>query len=380
MTRLVAFQALALGVGGMAATPGIRPPVSVPLDADHWHLADSARFVEIGGRTALTGMAYVKDADFLNGTIEADLWITGEVDFAGFMFRVQSLDEYEWVWLRTHKANGQIQDGLQYAPAFHGVPCWQLNGGPGGIAPVTAPSHQWVHMKLEIRNDTATLYVGDMTQPALVMHPLQLGLKKGSVGLQAYRGKAAYFSNLTYRIDDADPVPPSDDGQPPAPGVLTGWRLSPPFPVPSLDAITTYPAARLVEGEEWVVPATDEQGLINITRYHGRTGGVVRPGKAPDCAILRAYLDAERARRVQMRFGYSDAVALFLNGAPLFWGSSAFLCRNAADGEWISLNDAVFLDLEKGRNELLAVVAEDFGGWGFEARLTDTEGITVRGE
>jgi hypothetical protein len=379
VSPLVGILALSVGVSGMAAE-GVRPPVAVPLDADHWHLADGARFVEIGGRRALTGMAYVKGADFQDGTIEADLWITGEVDFAGIMFRVQSFDEYEWVWLRTHKANGQVQDGLQYAPAFHGVPCWQLNGGPGGIAPVTAPSHQWVHMRLEVRDDTATLYVGDMTRPALIIHPLQLGLERGSVGLQAYRGKAAYFSNLSYQVDEVDPALPPTDGRRPGPGVLTGWRLSPSYPVPSLETITTYPAARLAEDEGWIVPATDEQGLVNITRYHGRTGGVARPGKAPDCAILRTTLDAERARRVQMRFGYSDAVALFLNGAPLYWGNNAFLSRNAADGEWISLNDSVFLDLEEGQNELLAVVAEDFGGWGFQARLTDTEGMTGRGE
>jgi hypothetical protein len=78
-----------------------------------------------------------------------------------------------------------------------------------------------------------------------------------------------------------------------------------------------------------------------------------------------------------MNFGYSDAATIFLNQTPLFWGNSAFLSRNKADGEWISFNDAVFLNLKKGRNELLVVVAEDFGGWGFQAKLDSVDGIEV---
>lgn len=93
--------------------------------------------------------------------------------------------------------------------------------------------------------------------------------------------------------------------------------------------------------------------------------------------ILRAGIDADRDTRVRMNFGYSDAATIFLNGAPVFSGNSAFVSRNIAYGGWISFNDAVFLDLKKGRNELVAVVAEDFGGWGWQARLDDVDGIKV---
>lgn len=81
-----------------------------------------------------------------------------------------------------------------------------------------------------------------------------------------------------------------------------------------------------------------------------------------------------------MSFGYSDAVTIFLNGVPLFSGNSAFLARNGLDSEWMGFSDAVFLDLKQGRNELVAAVAEDFGGWGFQAKLDDVNGIHIRGE
>jgi hypothetical protein len=364
-----------------ATTRSNAPSRSVPFDVDHWHLSDGAEIVFLGGRTALTGTAYVKDASLLNGTIEADVWITGEVKFAGFTFRVQSFDEYEWCWLRTHKTNGLVQDGVQYAPAFRGVPCWQLNGGPGGIAPVNVPKNEWVHMKMEILDDSAALYVSDMTKPAMVIDQLQLGLKRGSVGLRTTVRGGVYFSNFAYRpAESSAPIPAKEKVIPPT--VLTQWQLSPSYPIPSVDVVPTYPVRPLAEIKSWITPEVDVSGLVNITRYHGtqyhaRTATVA--GR-PDCAILRTSIDARENRQVRLNFGYSDAVTIFLNRTPLFWGNSAFLSRNKADGEWISYNDAVFLNLKKGRNELLVIVAEDFGGWGFQARLDNAEGIEVHSD
>lgn len=343
----------------------------IDFDSDHWHLGDNAQIIQFGGRKALAGTAYVKDADVLNGTLEVDLWTTGERNFGGFMFRVQSFDEYEWCWLRTHKTNGEIQDGIQYAPTFKGVSCWQLNGGPGGMSPVNVPKNEWVHLRMELRDDTAKLYVKDMTKPAMVMDHLQLGLKKGSVGLHANSARGLYFSNFTYRVDEnAKTVPPETRTAPP--NVLARWLLSSSYQVPDFDAIASYPAQKLSEIKRWIVPDVDASGLVNITKYHGRTGG------PPDCAILKTSIDAEQDKRVKMNFGYSDAVTIFLNRVPLFWGNSAYRSRNMAYGGWISFNDAVYLDLKRGRNELVIVTAEDFGGWGFQAKLDDIHGIEIR--
>ncbi len=79
-----------------------------------------------------------------------------------------------------------------------------------------------------------------------------------------------------------------------------------------------------------------------------------------------------------MSFGYSDAAAIFLNRQPLFWGDSAYRSRNMAYGGWISFNDAVYLDLKQGFNELVVVTAEVFGGWGFQAQLESSQGIAFQ--
>jgi len=59
---------------------------------------------------------------------------------------------------------------------------------------------------------------------------------------------------------------------------------------------------------------------------------------------------------------------LFLNGELLFAGNSAYQLRDPSFLGIIGLNDAVYLHLGEGDNELLLMVAESFGGWGFMAR------------
>ncbi|MBN1492037.1 MAG: hypothetical protein JXA69_19140 [Phycisphaerae bacterium] len=94
--------------------------------------------------------------------------------------------------------------------------------------------------------------------------------------------------------------------------------------------------------------------------------------------ILKTTIGSESETCVKMHFGYSDAVAIFLNGRPLFWGNSAWRSRNMAFGGWVNYNDAVYLNLTKGRNELAAVVGEVFGGSGFQAKLDEAAVITAK--
>ncbi len=352
------------------------PSAVVPFDTEHWHLDDGAEVITFEGRRALSGTAYLKGVSFLNGTVEADAWLTGATNFAGFTFRVQSFEETEWFWLRTHKTSGLLTDGIQYAPAFHGVFCWQLR--PDGIGPVNVPKNEWVHMKVEVLNDSAALYVSDMAKPVLKVIHLGLGLKPGSAGLKMLAKKGVYFSNFSYRPDTTTPVAQRVETAPP--NVVANWQLSPPYPIANITALpAVYPARLLGEIQNWIAPQVEFSGLVNITRYHGTKyhGRTVAAGGRPNYALLRAFIDADQAQRVRMNFGYSDVAAIFLNQSPLFWGNSGFVSRNIAFGGWISFDDAVFLDLKKGRNELLVAVAEDFGGWGFQAKLDSLDGIRL---
>ena len=72
----------------------------------------------------------------------------------------------------------------------------------------------------------------------------------------------------------------------------------------------------------------------------------------------------------KLAIGYSDDVSVFLNGKILYRGRSA---QNFRDPGFLGIvnpeNDAVYLPLKKGKNELVLAVSELGGGWGFVCRL-----------
>lgn len=74
--------------------------------------------------------------------------------------------------------------------------------------------------------------------------------------------------------------------------------------------------------------------------------------------------------------GYSDDVSVFLNDKILYRGRSAQRFR---DPGFLGIvnpeNDAVYLQLTKGRNELVLAVSELTGGWGFICRFDNMDGI-----
>jgi sugar lactone lactonase YvrE len=77
---------------------------------------------------------------------------------------------------------------------------------------------------------------------------------------------------------------------------------------------------------------------------------------------------SDKKQDVTLNFGYSDEVTVFLNGRRVFNGDSAYRSRDRSFLGVVGLFDTVYLPLEKGLNEILLIVKESFGGWGFMAR------------
>jgi hypothetical protein len=84
----------------------------------------------------------------------------------------------------------------------------------------------------------------------------------------------------------------------------------------------------------------------------------------------RTSIESDRDEVQKLSIGYSDDVSVFLNGRILFRGRSA---QNFRDPGFLGIvnpeNDAVYLPLKKGHNELMLAVSELGGGWGFICRL-----------
>jgi sugar lactone lactonase YvrE len=332
----------------------------IDFESDQWD-RQGAEIVQFMDRKCLIGSAFLKDVEFENGVIEVDIAVSGQKarTYPGVLFRVQSQEDYERFYIRPHRAS-LYPDAIQYVPSFNGIDGWQLYNGENYTSAADIPDNKWVHFKLEVSGSQARLFMDDMDQPVFVMNYLKHGVSRGTIGLNAPRDRTAYFSNFTYRIDNTlkfNPVPEIERH----PGIITNWQISKPFPFSQVD-VEKHPDEQELGEIKWQEVTCEPSGMVDISRYYGRTG------REYDCILAKATIHSDEEKRMQLLFGYSDFVTLFLNGKLMFYGSSVYQGRDPSFLGIMGYNDAVYLPLQKGENELLMWVVEAFGGWGFMAK------------
>jgi sugar lactone lactonase YvrE len=336
----------------------------VGFQSGRWQLGPASRVEEFLGRKALTltGDAVIKDAELENGIVEVDLAFKEGTVFPTIVFRRQDGANYEEFYVRPHKS-GQ-PDAVQYSPLFNGLSAWQLYYGDGYTNAWTLPRNEWIHLKLEIAGIQARAFIGEGENPALVINDLKRGPAKGGLGLKVTGPIGlAYFSNFKYRADDALKFDPPIKTEAPF-GMLAGWELSQSFPYNLVD-LKNYPPPDLLAKVGWQKVTCEPSGVVNVARY-AKKGPVV-----PGIVLARTRISSPKERSMELQFGYSDLVGIFLNGRILFTGNNLFQSRDPFFQGRVGLFDSVFLPLKKGDNELLFLLAESMGGWGFMARAGD---------
>ena len=94
--------------------------------------------------------------------------------------------------------------------------------------------------------------------------------------------------------------------------------------------------------------------------------------------LARTIVRSDERQEVDLEFGYSDEVDLFLNGHKVFTGNSAYRSRDPSFLGVVGPFDTARLTLRKGLNEIFLMVTESFGGWGFVARIEGDVGEPIR--
>ncbi len=369
-----------LGAAVRAETPP--PGLAVPADSPRWDLQGRATVAEFLGRPCLAlngGAAILKDFEMRDGVLDVDVATSAVRGFFGFDFRIAADGaNYEEIYLRTHKSGAP--DALQYTPVLNTGRNWQLYNGPGFTGAVDIPKGAWFHLRLEVTGAQAKFYVRDMDTPALVMSDLKSGVRKGQVALYVLTGET-YYSNFEVR---ETPDAPWVRHEPPMPpDTLTKWSLS-----PSYDALARDPERPLAPSESaairWQDVEAEPPGLVALYRYReaphprvtfqGDFSKRLEPQPGMKLVYARTFIDSDRAEVRRLSIGYSDDVSVFLNGRILSRGRSA---QGFRDPGFLGIvnpeNDAVYLPLKKGRNELVLAVGELGGGWGFICRLAKPE-------
>jgi hypothetical protein len=364
----------------VAAYSHAQQSLSVPPDSPRWDLEGKAKVAEFGGRKALLldgGAAVLKDFEMRDGIIEVDVATTAVRGFLGFDVRIpEDGSNYEEIYLRPHKSG--LPDAMQYTPVLNTGRNWQLYNGPGFTGTVDIPKGVWFHLRLELTGAQAKLYVKDMDKPALVMDDLKSGVQKGQIALTTLVGET-YFSNFTLKIT---PDAPWQRHLPAMrPNVLTKWSIS-----PALDGLARNLERPLtdteINGMQWQDVEAEPPGFVVLYRYRQAPHPQVtfqsdfskRLDPQPGIKVLyaRTTIDSDREQWKKLEIGYSDDVSVFLNGRILYRGRSA---QNFRDPGFLGIvnpeNDAVYLPLRKGSNELMLAVSELGGGWGFICQLED---------
>ena len=327
----------------------------VEFAPERWDLAE-AKIVDHLDRKALMGTALLKDAEFEDGIIECDIAMKGGVrSYPGILFRVQSPEEYERVYLRPHRSP-LYDDAVQYVAAFHGVDSWQFYNGPGLTSRAVISTDRWVHVRIEVLGTQARVYLDNAPQPVLVVGDLQRGKSRGGLGLTTMADGASFFSNFSFRPDASMLFPRAPKVHVP-PGCVQDWEVSRPFKKRLID-FDRYPDLKALGVSPWTKVAAQPDGVLDISRTYGRLGA------EPDGILARTVVHADKEGPRKYWFGYSDEASIFLNGRLVFYGNSAYRSRDTSFLGIIGFYDAVSLPLKKGSNEILFAIGEASGGWG----------------
>ncbi len=352
----IAFVLIPMTVGLVSGRPVQKAPgEAIEFTPERWDLAN-ARVVDYLERKALMGTAFLKNADFEDGVIECDIAMKAGVRaYPGILFRIQSPEDYERVYLRPHRSP-LYDDAVQYVAAFHGVDSWQFYNGPGLTARAVIPTERWVHVKIEVLGTQARIFLDNAPQPVLVIGDLKRGKSRGGLGLTTAADGASYFSNFAFRQDSSMQFPPVPKIHQP-PGCVLDWEISQPFKKRLLD-FDRYPDLKTLGVNGWTKVAAQPDGVLDIARTYGRLG------IEPDGILARTVIQADKEGPKKFWLGYSDEASIFLNGRLVFYGNSAYRYRDTSFLGIVGLYDAVSLPLKKGPNEVLFMIGEASGGWG----------------
>ena len=192
-------------------------PRNVTAAGVNYHGSDALEVRQIGpyrGYDTDT-FAYVPGIDFHDGTIEVDvagaLLPTAPPDARGFVgvaFRIDAEGgsfACEGIYIRPTNGRADDQVRRNRSTQYFAYPGYDFDRlrreAPGRYESyVDLVPGEWTRLKIEVAGAAARLYVGDATQPALIVSDLKRGADAhGTIGLFVGVGTDGHFRNLSVR-------------------------------------------------------------------------------------------------------------------------------------------------------------------------------------
>ena len=342
--------------------------IEAPFDSEQWNM-DGAKYAlqEFEGKEALLlqeGFIYLNDVSFLNGTIEFDINFSSLRNFPGVLFRIYQPGNFEEFYIRPHQSGNP--DANQYTPVFNGLTGWQLYHGSQYATPVDYTFNQWHHLKIEVKGNKAKVFYDDMERPLLNIDELKQKTIAGTLGLRTFTN--VHFANFKYTLDNStyeeEVVEVADIA-----GLIKTWQLS------DIQVDSLFEGKQVLQQSDlkninWKACPVQSSGVLNIAEY-------LQMKQGSTTALVKLKIKSDRKQTKQVEFGFSDFVQVYLNGDILYAGINNFRSRDYRYLGTIGYFDSIFLPLQKGDNEVIFVVRENFGGWGLQAVIKDQTSIEI---
>lgn len=165
-------------------------------------------------------LVVIDGIEFSNGVIEVELAgapaqgsAQGARGFVGIAFRLQNdMKTYDAFYLRPTNGRADDQERRNHATQYISHPDWTWNRlrqeTPSRYESyVDLVPNTWTRVRIEVRGQSARLYVHGQQQPALIVNDVKSGAgAKGAVALWLGPGTIAHFRDL--RVDPNPPATP----------------------------------------------------------------------------------------------------------------------------------------------------------------------------
>ncbi len=339
----------------------------IKLDGIDWELNGKVISENYKGKNCLKtdeGVVITRDVSFKNGIIEFKMCIQYGRGFAGIRFRGDGMGNTEEFYIRKHQSGNP--DAMQYSPVYNGNAGWQLYYGDGYSAAKKHVFDEWFPVKLVVSGSRGEVYITDMEQPVLVIHELKMEEREGKIALY---GPARFADIKVTPMNSPVLKGKFKEIEKAGEEVITSYKVSEVFDAEKLMNENLLPLnfANKLQFKKW---KTESDGLLNISQ----TGALEEKENA---VLLKITIDSGIDQLKKLNLGFSDVAKIFVNGKAVWLGADIYRSRDYRFLGTMGYFDSVYLDLKTGKNEILVMVAENFGGWGFKARFENLNGIKL---
>lgn len=344
-----------------------------PIDTSTWDIRARAYVIEnYKGTDAIylqAGMMILKDVEFLNGSIEFDIFLKEEQSFPGIYFRGQNDGNAEQFYVRPHQSGNP--DANQAAPLIQNISPWQLYFGPRYSFPYEYSYDDWTHIRILVKDQQAQVFL-DYSETPHLSWDLFHDAKAGAIAIRGGNQSGFHIANVKISHEDPELINFKPIEREAIKGLIPSWEISDMFKESDLQDPTKL--GQVINARSWQGKVVVEEGTAaNISRIQN-----LFDGTEGNTVFARITIDSNKDQLKLFEFGYSDRVVAILNGKPIYWGNNKWRSRDYRYLGTIGLFDGIYLDLKKGENELLMAVSEDFGGWLITGKFNDEKGIKIK--